>query len=90
MDQMNHSDFLSIFNLESNQGDPISNCLGVELLRVISCRQEFKKVPFTQGLRQDLADVLFYGQRKTTISLILEMLEIFDIFRISKQYMSSQ
>ena len=59
MDQMNHSDFLSIFNFESNQGDPISNCLGVELLRVKSCRQEFKKVPFTQGLRQDLSDVLF-------------------------------
>ena len=59
MDQMNHSDFLSIFNFESNQGDPISNCQGVELLRVKLCRQEFKKVPFTQGLRQDLADVLF-------------------------------
>ena len=59
MDQMNHSDFLSIFNFESNQGDPISNCLDVELLRVKSCRQEFKKVPFTQGLRQDLSDVLF-------------------------------
>ena len=60
MDQMNHSDFLSISNFESNQGDPISNCLGHELLRVKSCRQEFKKVPFTQGLRQDLADVLFF------------------------------
>ena len=44
---MNHSDFLSISNFESNQGDPISNCLGHELLRVKSCRQEFKKVPFT-------------------------------------------
>ena len=46
---MNDSDFLSIFNFELNQGDPISNCLGVELLRVTSCRQEFKKGPITQG-----------------------------------------
>ena len=46
---MNDSDFLSIFNFELNQGDPISNCLGVELLRVKSCRQEFKKGPITQG-----------------------------------------
>ena len=87
---MNHSDFLSIFNFESNQGDPISNCLGVELLRVKLCRQEFKKVPFTQGLRQDLADVLFLWSTQNDNSLILEMLEIFDIFRISKQYMSCQ
>ena len=87
---MNHSDFLSIFNFESNQGDPISNCQGVELLRVKLCRQEFKKVPFTQGLRQDLADVLFLWSTQNDNSLILEMLEIFDIFRISKQYMSCQ
>ena len=46
---MNDSDFLSIFNFELNQGDPISNCLGIELLRVKSCRQEFKKGPTTQG-----------------------------------------
>ena len=44
---MNDSDFLSIFNFELNQGDPISNCLGAELLWVKSCRQEFKKVPIT-------------------------------------------
>ena len=46
---MNDSDFVSIFNSEFNQGDPISNCLSVELLRVKSCKQEFKKVPITQG-----------------------------------------
>ena len=44
VDQMNDSDFHSIFNFELNLGDPISNCLGVELLRIKSCRQEFKKV----------------------------------------------
>ena len=30
---MNDSDFLSIFNFELNQGDPISNCLCIELLQ---------------------------------------------------------
>ena len=99
---MNDSDFHSIFNFELNQGYPISNCLGVELLWIKSCRQEFKKVPFTQGnwvvgssfLWQAYGRIgptfFFHGQRTTTISLILEMLEMFDIFRISKQYMSCQ
>ena len=57
---MNDSDFHSIFNFELNLGDPISNCLGVELLRIKSCRQEFKKVPFTQG--NWVVVVLFCGR----------------------------
>ena len=59
---MNDSDFLSIFNFELNQGDPISNCLGIELLRVKSCRQEFKKGPTTQG---NWVVVVFFWGRPT-------------------------
>ena len=98
---MNDSDFLSIFNFELNQGDPISNCLGIELFRVKSCRQEFKKGPTTQGnwvvvvlLWQAYSRIwptfFFHGQRKRKISLILEMLKVFDVFRIVKKYMSCQ
>ena len=57
---MNDSDFHSIFNFELNQGYPISNCLGVELLWIKSCRQAFKKVPFTQG--NWVVVVLFCGR----------------------------
>ena len=60
VDQINDSDLVSIFNFESNQGDPISNCLGVELFRVKSCRQEFKKVSITQG--NWIVVVLFCGK----------------------------
>ena len=99
---MNDSDFLSIFNFDLNQGDPISNCLCIELLRVKSCRQEFKKGPTTQGNWVVVVFLcgrptvgfgrrsFFHGQRKRKISLILEMLKVFDVFRIVKQYMSCQ
>ena len=59
---MNDSDFASIFNSEFNQGDPISNCLSVELLRVKSCKQEFKKIPITQG---NWVVVVFFCGRPT-------------------------
>ena len=67
---MNDSDFLSTFNFELNQGDPISNWCRVAQGKIVQARVQARRVQLPKviglwqffsvaGLQQDLADVLF-------------------------------